>query len=139
MEAARRGEPASSKPKPDQTTTEKKSEEPEVVKPKETKSHDKVAEPANAAKGENDLKKADGPEPTADEESDIDSVKAEPPPAVLIINSSTHRKEHARLGRRMAAADAAVACPEMYRLWNGSRKDKFCRNHETLNICFCKI
>ena len=38
------------------------------------------------------------------------------------VNSSTHRKEHARLSRRMASIDAAQY-PEMVRLWNGSRKD----------------
>ena len=96
--------------------TENKAAKPEV-KPKETKTDDK-----------GEVKKASEPtggEVAAGEESDVDSVKAEPPPPVLIINSSTHRKEHARLARRMAAADAAAACPEMYRLWSGSRKDKF--------------
>ena len=107
--------------------TQNKPEKPQVAKPKEAKDGDKVVEPA---KGEDEVKKADGPhETTADEESDVESVRAEPAPPVVIINSSTHRKEHARLARRMAAADAAAdaaaACPEMYRLWSGSRKDRF--------------
>ena len=127
LEAARKGQPASSKPHVQPEQTQNKPEKPQVAKPKEAKDGDKVVEPA---KGEDEVKKADGPhETTADEESDVESVRAEPAPPVVIINSSTHRKEHARLARRMAAADAAAdaaaACPEMYRLWSGSRKDRF--------------
>ena len=125
LEAARRGEPASSKPQREQSETKN-------VKQEEVKNDDKTAQPD---KVENDVKNANGPkdETKVDEgeESDIDSVKAEPPPPVLIINSSTHRKEHARLARRMAAADVAASCPEMYRLWSGSRKDKFYELFET--------
>ena len=39
-----------------------------------------------------------------------------------LINSSTHRQSHARLTRRMAAINEAD-CPNMVKLWNGSRKD----------------
>ena len=37
-------------------------------------------------------------------------------------NSATHRKEHARLTRRMASVDAEKY-PEMVKLWNGNRQD----------------
>ncbi len=39
-----------------------------------------------------------------------------------IVNSSTHRAAHARLARRMASCDT-VDCPNMQRLWSGTRKD----------------
>lgn len=39
-----------------------------------------------------------------------------------MINSSTHRAAHARLARRMSAADVAKF-PQMVKLWSGSRKD----------------
>ena len=39
-----------------------------------------------------------------------------------VINSSTHRQAHARLGRRMQSLGPAD-CPQMQQLWNGSRKD----------------
>lgn len=48
-----------------------------------------------------------------------------PPDAALpasVINSSTHRKEHARLSRRVASMDADKF-PEVHRLWGGNRKD----------------
>ena len=48
--------------------------------------------------------------------------KVEPEPEKP-VNSSTHRKEHARLVRKMASVDGAT-CPEMVRLWGGSRTDK---------------
>ena len=43
-------------------------------------------------------------------------------PAEEVINSSTHRQAHARLGRRMQSLGPAD-CPQMQQLWNGSRKD----------------
>lgn len=39
-----------------------------------------------------------------------------------LVNSSTHRAAHARLSRRMSAADAAKF-PHMCKLWQGSRKE----------------
>ena len=51
---------------------------------------------------------------------------AAPPPAApadITINSSTHRQAHARLSRRMAGL-AEGECPNMSKLWNGSRKDQ---------------
>ena len=43
-------------------------------------------------------------------------------PAEEVINSSTHRAAHARLARRMQALGEAE-CPNMVKLWSGSRKD----------------
>ena len=46
-----------------------------------------------------------------------------PPPAETeTINSSTHRAAHARLARRMSSLSEAE-CPNMHKLWSGSRKD----------------
>ena len=39
-----------------------------------------------------------------------------------VYNSSTHRKEHARLTRRMATIDSSQY-PEMVRMWSGTRQD----------------
>ena len=44
------------------------------------------------------------------------------PKEVDVVNSSTHRAAHARLARRMASMPEAE-CPNMTRLWNGTRKD----------------
>ena len=57
-----------------------------------------------------------------------------------VINSSTHRREHARLVRRMESADIAT-CPEMALLWSGNRKDrndllkKWVESGENLDLC----
>ena len=64
----------------------------------------------------------------------------EVPKIPKVINSSTHRNEHARLVRRMQSVDIAT-CPEMRRLWNGSRKDKtallkqWVESGENVNLC----
>ena len=39
-----------------------------------------------------------------------------------VVNSSSHRKEHARLTRRMVSIDPEKY-PEMVKLWNGSRQE----------------
>lgn len=44
-------------------------------------------------------------------------IHAEP-----VVNSSTHRNEHARLSRRMASLPEAEN-PNMHKLWSGSRQD----------------
>ena len=60
------------------------------------------------------------------EEPSLPSVPVEPKPTApeepQTINSSTHRAAHARLVRRMGSEDV-IDCPNMQRLWNGSRKD----------------
>ena len=43
-------------------------------------------------------------------------------PDPQIVNSSTHRAAHARLSRRMSSCDTCD-CPNMQRLWSGTRKD----------------
>ena len=44
-----------------------------------------------------------------------------------VFNSSTHRKEHARLSRRMSSIDPSQY-PEMSRMWSGTRQDgSYCR------------
>ena len=67
-----------------------------------------------------------------EEEQEHDPVKEEvkeeepepPKPSVRAeINSSTRRKEHARLTRRMDSADQAD-CPEMLKLWSGNKAEK---------------
>ena len=59
-------------------------------------------------------------------EPSLPSVPVEPKPTApaepQTINSSTHRAAHARLVRRMGSEDV-IDCPNMQRLWNGSRKD----------------
>ena len=68
---------------------------------------------------------ADAGEGEGEEEEhfeDDPEEKVEPEPEKP-VNSSTHRKEHARLVRKMASVDGAT-CPEMVRLWGGSRTDK---------------
>lgn len=45
--------------------------------------------------------------------------------AEAVVNSSTHRNEHARLSRRMASLPEAEF-PNMHRLWSGSRQDSVC-------------
>ena len=45
------------------------------------------------------------------------------PPVEMTINSSTHRQAHARLSRRMAGLSEGE-CPNMSKLWNGTRKDQ---------------
>ena len=61
----------------------------------------------------------------APSESDSDADSTAPAvPKLEICNSSTHRREHARLARRMQSDAAAASCPEMVRLWNGSRQDR---------------
>ena len=51
--------------------------------------------------------------------------KADDPPVPATINSNTHRAAHARLARRMASLGEAE-CPNMTKLWGGSRKDCCC-------------
>ena len=64
--------------------------------------------PGKSNSGNADAKPADSEPPTA--------------PDVGLINSSTHRAAHARLARRMAALTPGE-CPNMVRLWEGTRKD----------------
>ena len=103
VQAARDGAPSSSRP---------------ATKPVEPKTEEKT-------ETENDKVK----EAKAEEKPDKVVVKKEPedappgdsaPPKLDIVNSSTHRKEHARLNRRMASIDATLH-PEMARLWQGNR------------------
>lgn len=97
-EQAKAGKPTSSKPV---KVAPKKVPDPEVEKPRE-----KV------------------PPEVIPEEPKHETPPA-PPDAALpasVINSSTHRKEHARLSRRVASMDADKF-PEVHRLWGGNRKD----------------
>lgn len=123
--SARRGEPASSRPgKPSGPTEDVKVEDVASAKgsdkPIETKT---VPPPSDAAS----KTKSDPPNPSGNEEESPEEV----------INSSTHRKEHARLTRRMQSVDPAT-CPEMSRLWsNGTRQDGFqTHSHTQLDQCF---
>ena len=66
--------------------------------------------------------------------------RIEEPKIPEAINSSSHRREHARLVRRMDSVDIAT-CPEMARLWNGDRKDrnallkKWVESGENVDLC----
>ena len=62
----------------------------------------------------------------ADKAADKDADTADDPPVPATINSNTHRAAHARLARRMASLGEAE-CPNMTKLWGGSRKD--CCSH----------
>lgn len=58
-----------------------------------------------------------------------------------VVNSSTHRSEHARLVRKMASLDS-TKYPEMSRLWAGGRKETcFCFTLclEQCSCCFFRI
>ena len=111
VKAARDGNPSSSKPGPVLPTP--------APSPSPT-----PAQPAKA------------PEPgtvsTPAEETPADATPDETPPveaeadtsSQVVINSSTHRAAHARLARRMASLGDAE-CPNMSKLWAGSRKDCF--------------
>ena len=75
-----------------------------------------IPTPSTTADGSRSRSATPPPEPPA--------VPAAPAPEVDVVNSSTHRKEHARLARKMTGIDEATA-PEMCKLWNGSRQDLF--------------
>ncbi len=69
------------------------------------------------------------------EKNEMPPPSAIPPkkdrPVEGIINSSTHRQSHARLTRKMQSLGEAE-CPNMTKLWNGSRKDS-----EEINMKIC--
>ena len=120
-DAAEMGKPAGSKPlggsgvKPAALTIPNPKKQPA----RETEPGVKAEVKADVAavKVERDVKDEEDTGEVAD-----DDVPANPPPDALVVNSSTHRKEHARLSRRMAHVDPAKF-PEMARLWNGNRQD----------------
>lgn len=51
------------------------------------------------------------------------------------INSSTHRAAHARLARKMCSMNEAE-CPQMQKLWSGSRKDTSSKQIWPTSFCF---
>lgn len=76
--------------------------------------------PANPGKGGKGVK----PEVAAPAVK-TEKIEEAPAPAAgvpEIVNSSTHRSEHARLTRKMATIDSSKY-PEMARLWAGGRKE----------------
>eukprot|EP00435_Cladocopium_sp_Y103_P032601 s4001_g8.t1 len=106
VQAARDGAPSSSRPA---SRTAAKPLEPKKVEETETE-NDKVK-----------TKTEPKPEPTTVKKEAEDAPPGDAAaPNSEIVNSSTHRKEHARLNRRMASTDAATH-PEMVRLWQGNR------------------
>ena len=121
-DAAEKGEPAGSKPlggagvKPAALPITIPKSEPARETEPGVKEEPKVD--TSAATTEKDVK---GEEASENEAEDGDCPEYPPPTA--LVNSSTHRKEHARLGRRMAHIDPAKF-PEMARLWNGNRQDR---------------
>lgn len=55
-----------------------------------------------------------------------------------LVNSSTHRREHARLTRRMQSIDPEKY-PEMIRMWNGNRQDRIKYVNYTFSLCFPRL
>ena len=117
IEAARRGKPSSSRP----GSTAK------ATPVEKTEVKDDVKSEGEEDKGNEEIEEIN----TKDLENASTTGEN---PTELVINSSTHRKEHARLSRRMGAADAAATCPEMMKLWNGSRKDWISGNKKCFKI-----
>ena len=70
-----------------------------------------------------DFEGEEGEEEEHMENDPVTEVPEATPPPKVIVNSSTYRKEHARLVRKMASTDEAT-CPEMVRLWGGNRSEK---------------
>ena len=60
-----------------------------------------------------------------------ETMPVSPEPAMDLVNSSTHRKEHARLTRRMQSIDPDKY-PEMLKMWNGNRQDRM-----KYTVCRC--
>ena len=119
--AAERGEPASSRPAPHppQVMPESPSEEFDAEE------HKPLAAVAKAIADEAAKQVEPSPAPTA-----VGSDASTPSPAVpevvpeTAINSNTHRASRARLARRMQAlAETPAECPQMQKLWAGTRKD----------------
>lgn len=114
LAAAKRGEAAASRPAQAaaQPAALQVSKGTEAVPPEPKPEEPEPAEPAEPAEA-------------AEPGAEVDVVD---PLLTGVVNSSTHRKEHARLARRMANVDAAKF-PEMSRLWAGNRQDSgFNRN-----------
>ncbi|CAK9083364.1 Uncharacterized protein SCF082_LOCUS39572 [Durusdinium trenchii] len=106
LAAAKRGEAAASRPAQAaaQPAALQVSKGTEAVPPEPKPEEPEPAEPAEPAEA-------------AEPGAEVDVVD---PLLTGVVNSSTHRKEHARLARRMANVDAAKF-PEMSRLWAGNR------------------
>lgn len=62
------------------------------------------------------------PEKPKEVDPDIKTNDGTEPPSDM-VNSSTHRREHARLTRRMQSIDPDKY-PEMHRMWSGNRQDR---------------
>lgn len=112
VEAARMGEPSASRPGGGRMDPEGGAKKASAVAPK--------LESKETAAPTNDIVKE--LEVEYDKAAAIGACDSKPP-SLDVVNSSTHRREHARLGRRMQAAEATGSCPEMLKMWNGSRQD----------------
>ena len=111
---ARRGEPTSSRP-----GTPNQNQVKEEKGPKNPPNKTLIEKTSETKVDKTQLKE----EKVKKEEEKPNQVEPDQTPQEL-CNSSTHRKEHARLTRRMASLDANTY-PEMVRLWNGNRQDRF--------------
>ena len=149
IDDTRDGKPASSKPHgapseamPPPSVPVRKElpvAKPETNKPETNKPETNKPE-TNKPETKPDIKPEPAHEPTP---PTVDTTTAEPPQATPVeptppstpsadarptadangsINSSTHRASHARLARRVQALSEAE-CPNVTKLWNGTRKD----------------
>lgn len=115
--AASKGEPASARPAGAPAVEPKK---PEIKSAKPTVNPKSVSVEPRPKSVTVEPKVGQVAAPS-ESDSDADDPAV---PKLEIVNSSTHRREHARLARRMQSEAAAASCPEMVRLWNGSRQDR---------------
>lgn len=128
LSAATAGLPASSRPsgaKPNEV----KNEKPDVP----TKVENTKVEKAEKTPAKVEDVKAEDVKP---EDVKSEAAPSEPPSTTgSVINSNTHRAAHARLCRKMQSMGEAE-CPNMQKLWNGTRKDGFFQKTKTIIFTF---
>ena len=85
--------------------------------------------------------KNEGPSVSSPPEKPTDTStlpeKPSNPTDTSVVNSSTHRAAHARLCRKMNGL-SETECPNMQKLWSGTRKDWLAINMLFKNICMLR-
>lgn len=123
------GRPAPARPKTSSALTIPYPSEPKVDKASSVKPEAASVKPeAGAGAVKEEPKSMPGsasmpPPPVPTKVGQADAASTDGNTEDLTINSTTHKQAHARLSRRMAAMGEAE-CPQMQKLWSGSRKDK---------------
>lgn len=122
--AAKEALAAAGTPAPSKPANETKGENPTNAKETTNGTKDTV-ETKTAEKPTKDAKTAEkkGSEGTAPSSS-AELPKGPSGDLPTVVNSSTHRNEHARLQRKMASLDE-TSFPHMHRLWGGTRQDTY--------------